>query len=227
MSLNGSVQFGIISKKKYRGWRLKYPGEGGNQNPAGMPAVCPAREWTGTRWGKYIDPVKMTKEIQWLQWGVIQKKNPDATVDVLERLFAFDIAICNGNGYGDYRDPRVNFVTGERIGYEEPKLMDGILMAGGLYQAEKDGQEIAMYPGVHSIDKNNICDVETAINNNWICRAVSWHDRQGGYGEDFFKPGRIGAFYYAHIISEKATYQADFFEWWDRDYPPDPLKVGG
>lgn len=227
MGLPVSGQFGIIVKNRYRGWRLKYPGEGGNYNPSGMPAVTPALEWTGTRWGKYIRPVKMTSAIQWLQWGVIQHHNVDATPDVTDRLFADDIALCNHHGLDDPDNPRVNYVMGTNLGYEEPRLMDAILMAGGLYNAVKNGNEIRFYPGVHSVDENNIPDVETVVRNGWAVRAVSWHAGRGGFGEDFFKPGRVGPFYYAHVISDVAKYPSEYFEWWDRDYPPDPLKVGG
>lgn len=227
MKLTGSATFGGSGKKRYRGWRLKYSGEGGNENPSGMPAVAPASRWNGSNWEKYIRPVDMTEKIQRLQWDVMRLLNPDADAGAFSMLYDWEIALTNFNGFGDPSDPRVNWITGENKGKPEPKLMDAIIMAGGLYNAEREGDLIVFYPGVHAVQWDAIPDAETVIRNGWIVRAVSWHDKQGGYGEDFFKPGRVGPFYYAHIIRERAQYPAEWFEYWDRDYPPNPLMVGG
>jgi len=215
----------FIFKRMYKGWRLKYAGEGGPQNPTGMPAVAPALRWNGY-WNKYIAPVKMTKQIQLLQWDVMQIKNIDVLPDRYTQTYHQAIALANNNGYGDPKDPRANFITKENESSPLPKLMDGIIMAGHLYDGEPNGNVIEQYPNVHAMSQQMLVDAQTALDNNWCFQCVSWHAGNGGYGEDFF-PRRGGEYWVAHIISETATYPKDYFEWWNKDYPPNPLKMGG
>lgn len=203
---------------------MKYPGEGGNYNPDGMPAVCPALRRVSAGWQKYIAPVKMTRRIQLMQWELLQRFNPAADTGRYTQLYHTKIALTNGNGFGDPKDPRINHITGENVGAPDPKLMDGIIMAGQLYSGVVEGDALVKYPGYHAMDANNPVDADTIASNGWMFRAVSWHE--AGRGEDFF-PLFGGAFMVPHIISEPATYPLEYFEWWDREYPPDPLKVGG
>jgi len=215
----------IITKRSYRGWRLKYPGEGGTQNPTGMPAVTPAQRWTGV-WNKYIAPVKMTKPIQLLQWDVMQAKNVGVLPDRYTQTYNQAIALTNNQGYGDPGDPRANFVTKENMTKPLPKLMDGIIMAGQLYLGEAHDNALVQYPNYHAMSEHGLVDAQDALFNRWCFRCVSWHSGNGGYGEDFF-PRRGGEYWVVHIISEAASYPLHLFEWWNRDYAPDPLKMGG
>ena len=210
----------------FSGWRARYSGEGGNYNPDGMPAVTPALRMASTGWQKYITPVKMTEQIQNIIWDVMQIKNPSITPDRLTQTLHTKIALANGAGFGNPNKPKANFITGENKTSPLPKLMDGIIMAGQLYQGDVVGDTLVMKPGKHAMDASNPVNAVTAINNGWVFRCVSWHDKQGGYGEDFF-PERGGEYWMPHIISEIATYPLIYFDEWKRNYPPDPLKLGG
>ena len=210
----------------YSGKRLKYPGEGGNYNPDGMPGVTPALRMTENGRLKYITPVKMTERIQNIIWDVMKIKNPSITPDKFTQTLHTKIALTNGAGFGDPNKPKANFITGDNKTSPLPKLMDGIIMAGQLYQGDVVGDALVMKPGKHAMDANNLVSAATAIKNGWVFKCVSWHDKQGGYGEDFF-PLRGGEYYVPHIISEIATYPIMYFDEWERSYPPDPLKLGG
>lgn len=256
--VKGTVRFSKPAEK-YTGWYLKYT----DVNPSGMPAVQPAQRNVNGLWSKYISPVKMTETIQNILWDVLKHYNPSVTVKKYGDFYQYDRWACNNNGFNDPDDPRKNFISGEDLAAEYPKLMDGIIMRGQLYQGNttwtfvqflSDSVELAkdlyknhdvfsvmgvanvvsgawdslmadntlvMLPGVHAMSASSPVSAQVAIDKGWTFRAMSYHQT---FAEDFF-PSFGGQFWAAHIINETATYPLHQFEWWDRDYPPDPLVI--
>ena len=225
--LNVTVEFSPVAPHptpKVTGWRLKYPGEGGNYNPDGMPAVTPALRWSALGWQKYISHVIFDAAIQNLAWQLMKYFNPATDVQRFEQLYDYRIALTNEDGFGDPSDPRWNHITDENKGAPEPKLKDGIIMAGQLYQGVVQGNALACYPGTHAMDMYNPVDLQTLLDNHWYFFAVSWHD--AGYGEHFF-PDFGGVFAVPYVLREVATYPLEYFDKWEADTYPDPLRVGG
>jgi hypothetical protein len=201
-----------FSDTRYIGWRLRYPGEGGNQNPIGMPAVAPAEN---------APPVPFDERLQVLSWKLMQRMNPTITPKQWRSVYAYNRAFTNGNGFDEPGDPRADFVNRLDLQAPLPKLMKAIICSGSLYQGIVEGDKLVMYPGVHAMDAENPVSLDDIIRNGWYFLAVSWT----GKGGTHFPQGNGGIVPVPYIIEERVEYPLKWFERWEYPYPPNPLAM--
>jgi hypothetical protein len=202
----------------YKGLRFQY---NRNYNPDGMPAVGPAL-MDDT---KYIRPVVMTKEIQLFICAFSLSQNPLMSDDDVVKTLDRKIAFANTQGWGYHADDlakRANYIWNKDLEYEEPKLEDGIICAGSLYQGVTDGKHLIQKPGIHAIDGNKpMPTIQEVLDKGWWFYATSWENPNASH----FPQGRGGIVAMPHIISEDAYYPLWWFDWYESYTPNNPTAV--
>jgi hypothetical protein len=165
----------------------------------------------------------MTREIQLLSYE-INKHNDSFTGGNWRAVYGNKRAFTNGTGYDEPGEPRADHVNGLNVNDPLPKLQDAIICGGMFIRGEVVGTDLVCTPGIHAIDANKpMPTVEEVIARNWYFTAVTQNDGHiynfpQGHGLPVLIP---------YILRETARYPIQWFQAWNRDYLPDPLKIGG
>jgi len=197
------------------GYRCKHKNEpGAPDNPTdGMPEVRPSN------WGNGID---FGYRLQQLSWELMQWGNSTITPKQWRAVYKHDVAFTNYQGFDKPGDPRADFINGQDVGAELPKLMKVTICGGSLYQGLISDSIFTLVPGVHGIDATKpIPDMSTVVNNGWYFSAVTWHS--GNKIADF-PQGNGGRVLIPLVLSVPVSYPLAWFQKWEADAPPDPLR---
>ena len=199
-----------VEPPKVAGWRAKYPWEGGNNVPAGMPAVIPALQWQNSGYVKYIQPIQFTQPMQWLSWWLMKRLNESISMVKWGAVYAGDRWGTNGNGWDNKEEPddqRRDYVQDRYAGYPDPKLMDAIIMSGSVYGGDEDEHHVIMRPGVHGIDVYKpLPDVDEVLARGWYFLAMNNTNPPSP-----FPQGNGGAVAIPYFLREVATYPKAWF----------------
>lgn len=201
-----------LQQPRITGWRLKYTGEGGNDNPLNMPAVAPSFN---------VEPVLFDERLQLLSWELMRRLNPTITRQQWRSVYRFDRAFTNGNGFDAPDDVRADYVNRLDLGAPLPKLMKALICSGSLYQGVEQSEYLIMHPGVHAIDVYHPADIDEVIARRWYFLAVSWT----GSGGVHFPQGNGGIVAIPFILRAPTSYPKMWFQRWDDIVYPDPLKM--
>lgn len=191
----------LTTERRYVGYRCLHAREGGfDGNPRGMPNVRRAED---------APPVPFTPALQRLSWDLMVSKNPTISRGQWEAVFDSDRAFTNRHGVE----------TGD------PKLMDGIICAGMFTTAQREGDYLVMYPGIHAIDATKpLPSVQQILDNGWYFVA---NTGQGFAGAFHFPQGNGGPVYILYALVKPVRYPLEWWARWDSDHLPDPLRYGG
>lgn len=196
---------------RYSGWRALHMAEGGDEHYVGAPAVHPSDSIAG---------VPFTSDMQWLSYN-INSFNPLLTKSKWRNVWSNGTAFTNNNGFSKPGDPRVDYVNRIDIGYPLPRVMRALICSGSFYRGVVEGNYLVMYPGIHGVDVSKpMPEPAEVIARNWYFCAVSaddsaaTHFTQGGGAEV-----RIPLF-----LKVPTRYPRAWFEPWDREYLPDPIR---
>jgi hypothetical protein len=203
-----------LTPTRYTGWRLLYTGEGGNDNPLNMPAVAPSFD---------AQPIPFTETLQLLSWQLMQRLNPTITSMQWRSVYRYDRAFTNFNGFDDPNNACADYVNRLDLGAPLPKLMKAIICSGSLYDGIVEGDKLVMYPGVHAMDAATPVSVDELIRRRWYFLATSWTGKGGVH----FPQGNGDVVPIPYIIRARTEYPLAWFQRWDREYLPDPLKIYG
>lgn len=232
---------------RYTGWRGLHQKEGGRVVAyPGAPAVIPPIETIA---------LPMTKEIQFMSWELMHRLNSNIAKDKWHILHGSAVAMNNGeqNGYNE-SVPHADFVNNLDLTASLPRYdkrqrtFQGTFIRGVLgysltvalqdtvrlftqtvlaprlirfRQSFTDSNVIRCLPGVHGIDATKpMPGVDDIIKNNWFVIAVT-------AGEEIynFPQGKGGWVVYPFIFDGPISFRREFFQEWDRDYLPDPMKT--
>lgn len=210
------------SKKKYSGWRCLHQAEGGYPNPDKMPVVRPSLQ---------EGSVNFTKPLQLMSYE-INKFNRLLTRGRWRGIYGNWTAFTNTAGFDDPGDPRADWVNVVDLKYPLPKLMKGIICGGGFYTGVvehdlKYGDVLAMYPGVNAIDVYNLPSTDyqvfsqIVLEKHWYFHATT----RSGDKINNFPQGQGNPVYVPYCLRAPASYPLSWFEPWEEDYLPDPLKI--
>jgi hypothetical protein len=206
------ISIKISENHLIRGWRFLHIAEGGYKNPSGMPEVRPC---------KAVKPVLMTKEIQELSWELMYFFNPNITKNLWRKVFAFDRAFTNRNGFENPEDPRADFINNLDLNSPLPKLMDGIICGGAFVQGIVSDDTLQVIPGKHCIDAHNLVPIDTIIKNHWYFYATVGDEKCAKH----FPQGNGGPVVIPYILEETAFYPLSWVDVWENIKYPDPLKL--
>lgn len=200
--------------KKFIGWRCLHEAEGGyDSDSAGMPEVRPALP--------NPLPVEFTMRWQLLSWDM-NKWNPLFTKNNWRAVYGDTTAFTNGNGFGNKTDPRADYINGLNIDKENPKLMKAIICGGMFIRGEVQGSNLVCKPGIHGISSSGpLPTVEEVMRKNWYFVATTQKDGKVSH----FPQGHGKPVYIPYILRQVVTYPLKWFERWESDELPDPLKL--
>jgi hypothetical protein len=200
----------------YKGWRVKHKIEGGSQNtPPKRPEVTPPIN---------AGVVVMTEAVQRMSYALMLKFNKTISQKQWTAVHAHDRAFNNNSGFGDPADPRCNYITGESLKSPLPRYDKAQRVCGGSFiTGVAVGDKLVCKSGMDGIDPSNIPDIDTIINNNWYIYAVS-------ASSDFtaishFPQGNGGPVVIPFIFSGTIEFPLSYFERWESDTLPNPLKI--
>jgi hypothetical protein len=190
----------VVVEPRYVGYRCLHAREGGFVNPDNMPNVRRATD---------APPVKFTPALQQLAWDVMRAKNAAITRAGYDAIFAGDTAFTNRHG----------------IESDDPKLMDGIICAGMFLPGEVEGGYLVARPGVHAVDANQpLPSVQKVLDRGWWFVANTGQGLTGAFN---LPQGKFGPVYIVYALVESVQYPLSWWEPWDSDRMPDPLRYGG
>lgn len=201
-----SVQIRI--SKVYRGYRALHGVEGGYQgNPIGMPAVRPSVN---------APPIDITEEMQWLIYNLNEGRLLPLK---FRQLLDSEVAFTNNQSWEE--EVRADFINKRDTNAEFPKLMKAIIMGGWLYNMRPQGDVLIAEPGISAIDVNKpLPDIATIKKNKWYFHCVTngkqiYNFTNCGIGVPVLMP---------YFLKEPVTYPIEWFQKWERNYFPDPLR---
>jgi len=216
-----TINFPSEPARKYDGWRSLHKIEGGWQNtPPNMPEVMPPQ---------YYDKVEMTADIQRMSYELMRKINPSVTGNIWRNCHSDGRAMTNFNGYIDKTGgiPRADYINNRDLtaplpAYDKPQRLFGGSFVRGVAQ---NGRLICT-AGIHGIDADApLPSIDEIIKNHWYTVAVN-------VNSDFtvmsdWSQGQGGHIVFPFIFRGVIEFDLQYFERWDKDELPDPLKVGG
>lgn len=200
----------VIIKPKKKLWRVKHDKEIGKIWRAGMPEVHPLfdnhhskfQKWAqllSFRMNPWFTPELWTKEYWWTYW------------------------IANNNGFGIPDDPRANFVTGQNL-TEEPPRVEALVCGGSLIEGERDGDWVKV-KGLH---------YNTPVSYEFL-KANPQYWIRGVYASGTGQPFRMlgdkytgPALIHPLIVDDTRgdhVIEAYKLQEWTSPEPPDPLKL--
>lgn len=204
-------------EKKYIGWRVLHKAEGGyDENPLNMPSVIPPLN---------PEAVEMTEEIQQMSFALMKHFNPDITSKRWTAVHDHDRAFTNKNGFGKKTAPRRNFITSSNPGAPLPKYDKAQRLTGGQFvRGEVRGDKLVCIPGIHGIDANQpMPSIQTIVDNNWYMHAITLFNKKTKVGH--FPQGQGGPVVIPFIFAREIEFPLEYFENWESDELPDPLKM--
>lgn len=211
---------------KYSGWRCLHKAEGGNENtPLGMPEVTPPLAATA---------LDMTQAVQEMSYKLMLHFNqaiqgPDWNPKkIWSNVHKYDIAFTNEEGFEKPGDPRRNYILNEDLTFDYPKYdKQGRLCGGafihGLAEIDHQGRDVLRCkPGIHGIDaRGPMPEVETIAARNWYFFALNYFpDHVEHFAQGQGQPVAI-----PFIFDRDVVFERRFFEPWEGETPPDPLKI--
>lgn len=211
---------------KYVGWRCLHKAENGNDNtPNEMPEVTPPLYGVG---------LDMTDSIQQMSYDLMLYFNkaiqtPDWNPKkIWTNIHDHDRAFTNGQGFNNDGDPRRNYILKENLDSPFPKYdKQGRLCGGafirGLAEVDSLGREIIRCkPGVHGIDATKpLPSIQTIVNNNWYFFAINYFPTH----VEHFAQGQGQPIAIPFIFDRDVKFERKFFEVWESDVLPNPLKI--
>ncbi len=211
---------GVLRRsRRFVGWRGLHVKEGGRSVPPGMPAILNPIE---TR------ALNITRDMQLMSYELMLHFAPALPREKWRVLHRFDKAMTNGgqNGFdgvdalgrpvlhADYINNRD--LTAPLPRYDKMQRS----FQGSFIRGEAVGDELVCRPGVHGIDATRpMPSVAEIVANNWFIRAVT-----AGEEVDNFPQGDGYPIVYPFIFDRPISFPLAWFERWDREYLPDPLR---
>ena len=194
------------------GWRCLHQKEGGLSNPDRMPVVRPSVN---------APPIKFTEAMQLLSYE-LNAFNPLFTREKWCVVYGTGTAFTNQNGFLDDNDIRADFVNRKNLGEPLPKLMKAIICGGMFIRGEVTGNQLRCIPGIHAIDASKAMPgIEEIKARNWYFTATT---RRGARVNNF--PQGMGQpVLIPYFLIEPVVYPLQWFERWESNELPDPLKV--
>jgi hypothetical protein len=203
---------------RWVGWRVKHRSEpGARQTPNGMPEVNPSINIAG---------IPFTREMQILSWEVMHLINPTITEGKWRAVFDDDRAYTNEQGFSNGDDPRADYINGQDLGAELPKLMRAIL-AGGAFIRGAMGSELTVTPGIGAVDCTKpLPSAQEVIDRHWYFDATTArYNAAGEWCVNPFPQGSGGPVAVVYFLNQPARYVGSWFAPWDSEVLPDPYKV--
>lgn len=200
----------------FSGWRCLHTAEDGRWVPLGMPEE---------RTPDYARALQMTEAIQRMSYRLMTYANPTITARQWTDVHQYDRCFNNGTGFKDPYDPRANFITGENLSYPLPAYDKAMRICGGTFvRGDAVADKLVFRAGVHGIDGNGpMPDPETIIRNHWYTYAVSVGNRYDRISH--FPQGNGGVVLVPFIFRDTITFPLAWFERWESDALPDPLRI--
>lgn len=205
-----------IEQTIYSGWRVLHAAEGGYPNPNGFPAVHPGDNAN--------IPVQMTKEIQLMSYELNEGR---ITKLKWRALYGSTVAFTNGQSWyqrvcKDYVNNR-DLLAMEDDKPSLPKLMKGIIMSGMFVRGDvirdegKDWLEVT--PGIGAIDATKLLPTLQEIKDmGWYMRAITSADNPNNI------LGSTVPLLVPYLLNAPTRYPLEWFEPWNEDFLPDPIK---
>jgi hypothetical protein len=216
MTLSVSVEF----PSRVTGYRGLYRAEGGNTHEWNQPAVIP-NQFNGV---KDSFGIPFTEDMQWLSWSLARHYNFLMTRMNWASVWAGDTWATNKNGWDNEKDPtdyRRDYVNDRYDGYGLPKVMDGIVFAGGLYNLQPRDGHLWATPGVSGIDCNKpMPSMEEVIERRWFMRCTI----NGNNGPYDFAQGKGLPVYVPYFLTKEIPYTASHFKRWDSGSLTPPFR---
>lgn len=217
--------------KKYVGWRCLHKTEGGRDIPQTVnlpnpPAVVPPYNPT--------IKLKMTEAIQRLSYDLMRHFCPGLTPSRWRTMHSDGLAMCNGFGYDAKKDPvpRRDYINKRDLNVADWPYYDKMqrTFQGSFLRGTLRDDLIYCNPGIDAIDARNFSYVpgtpeaaellQTVIDKAWYSIAVNV-----GNPPFHFRPTWGGFIAYPFILDRQVTFEAKFFESWESDELPDPLRI--
>jgi hypothetical protein len=202
---------------RFVGYRVKHRVEpGARWTPNGMPEVNPSINISG---------IDFTREMQLLSWEVMHIINPTISKEKWRVVYGTTTAYTNGQGFGD-DIPRADYVNGIDLSGGLPKIMKGIV-AGGAFVRGVLGSEMVITPGVGAVDCTKPLPTaqEVIEKNMYFLATTARYSASNVWTVNHFPQGEGGPVAIVYFLNQPARYLASWFDTWDSDAPPDPLKV--
>lgn len=217
-SLRITAQFENSNTQRFIGWRCMHNPD---FNPPNMPSVRPSHDEKGD---KTAPPIQFTEAMQWLSWQLMSHLNSTISKKQWGAVYDGDRAYTNFNGWDSKNKPndqRRDYVQDRYRDFDDPKLMDAIIMAGSFYRGMEKGDLLWMYPGIHAIDANKpMPNIQTILDEVWYFASVNNTKNPSHFAQG---NGYIVAVPY--FLREPVSYPVSWFARWDSDELPDPLYV--
>lgn len=203
----------------YRGWRVLHKVEGGWPNtPAGMPEVMPP---------EVVQAVEMTMWIQVMSYDLMRKVNTAITTALWRKIHSYDRAFNNfpQNGY-DGGIVHADFINGKDVNASLPRYDKAQRVCGGSFvTGDAVSDKLVMRSGVHGIDPDGpMPEINTIIAKHWFIYAVSIGTTNEG-AISHFPQGKGGPVLIPLIFRGTITFPLKYFERWESDSLPDPLRI--
>ena len=208
---------------KYSGWRVLHKAEGGYQrNPATMPSVIPPIPSVA---------IDMTEEVQHMSYDLMVHFNDQITPNLWTKVHDGDRAFTNFLGFGTRPGcggPRKNYIKNEDMTYPLPKYDKAQRVCGGQFvRGIERGGMLVIRPGIDAIDATKLMpSIETIVANNWYGFAVVVGPEGNEGAISHFPQGQGGPVAIPFIVDREISFPLAYFERWEGDTLPDPLKVG-
>lgn len=204
--------------QRYRGWRALHKIEGGYQRtPPGMPEVIPPDE---------VQKVEMTRWVQIMSFNLMYEANHAITPELWRKIHAFNRAFNNQpeNGY-DGGIPLADFINTRDIDARFPSYDKAQRVCGGSFiTGEAVSDKLVCRAGVDGIDADSpMPDVKTIMEKHWFIHAVSIN--ADGRQISHFPQGKGGPVLIPFIFRGTITFPLAYFERWEADVLPNPLKL--
>lgn len=201
---------------KYNGWRCIHTIEGGRWVPPGMPEERTPEGWTR---------VWMTEPIQRMSYWLMTHANPSVTPNGWTKVHRWDKCFNNNQGFERDGDPRANYIMGIDLDAELPAYDKAMRICGGTFiTGSQVGDKLVCRAGVDGIDADSpMPETETILRHNWFTHAVSVNNDYKVISH--FPQGNGGPVLVPFIFRNTITFPLEWFQRWQADELPDPLKI--
>ena len=222
MSLSIAIVERTAPTTKYSGWRVLHKAEGGYQrNPATMPSVIPPIPSSS---------VDMTEEIQRMSFNLMAHFCPSITTNIWNHVHSWDRAYNNKLGFpnaqgGSLRRDYINDTdrNAPLPAYDKAQRMTG----GNFVRGIERGDLLVLQAGIHGIDATKpMPSIETIVANNWYVVSVNVGPVSNEGAVSYWAQGKGYPIVFPLIFAGEIVFPLSYFERWEGDTLPDPLKVG-
>jgi len=207
-----SLEATTPSLPTFIGWRCLHQKEGGLSNPNGMPVVRPSEN---------APAIHFTGAMQLMSYE-LNSFNPLFSKEKWRVVYGRGTAFTNQNGFVDHGDLRADFVNRKDLNEPLPKLMKAIICGGMFIRGEVTDDQLRCVPGVHAIDAGKAMpSVDEIMARNWYFTATT----SNGKRVNHFPQGKGQPVLIPYILIEPVVYPLTWFERWESNELPNPLKI--